>query len=289
MFLHRAAFEMKPSQVFEQLVKTEQSALTFLRGLCWENHDPYCVRCHSERLYRIAGERYRCKRCRYTFHDFSGRWISKCRINPQTWLRIVKLFEEEQTTQSIAREVALSYPTVLNAMKILRLAVIANSADADRWLAHIAPFGRKQLGRQESLEKIAVFGIRETQGAVVIDLLDDFPVAKFKALKPKMLRRSAVFYSTAYQSYLALVFHNHWPRESRRSKEELNVVYRLEEESEFWRFAEDRMVKFRGVLKNTFPYYLKELEYRFNCRERAIFDSLCRFLVSFIPEWIIDF
>lgn len=41
----------------------------------------------------------------------------------------------------------------------------------------------------------------------------------------------------------------------------------------FWSFAKERLVKHHGVSKEKFPLYLKELEFRYNIRERDIFDA----------------
>ena len=75
---------------------------------------------------RILGKRYRCKRCGYTFHDFSGRWINRLRISYKSWLWIIKFFEVELSSRRTAQQVGLSYPTVLKAITILHLAILAN-------------------------------------------------------------------------------------------------------------------------------------------------------------------
>ena len=85
--------------------------------------------CNSYEIYRIAGKRFRCKRCKYTFHDFTGRWMNKLRISCKEWLWIIKLSELELSAMKIAAQIGLSYPTVLKAVTVIRQAIIAQSVD----------------------------------------------------------------------------------------------------------------------------------------------------------------
>jgi transposase len=93
---------------FESLIRSESSAKWFLVRLCWKNYRRFCRRCHSYQIYRITGKRFRCKRCKYTFHDFSDRWINQLRIVCKQWLWIVKLFELELSARRIAEQTELS-------------------------------------------------------------------------------------------------------------------------------------------------------------------------------------
>jgi len=43
-----------------------------------------------KKALQTARGRYRCSRCEYTFHDFSGRWINRGRLNPVQWLSLIK-------------------------------------------------------------------------------------------------------------------------------------------------------------------------------------------------------
>lgn len=64
-------------EAYEKLVFTETPARRYLLGVCWKNHQRFCPRCRCRKVYRLADGRRRCARCRYTFHDFSGRWINR--------------------------------------------------------------------------------------------------------------------------------------------------------------------------------------------------------------------
>lgn len=51
----------------------------------------------------------------------------------------------------------------------------------------------------------------------------------------------------------------------------------------FWSFAKQRMAKFHGVSKEKFPLYLKEMEFRYNYRDRDIFEELADCVCSLVP------
>jgi len=49
----------------------------------------------------------------------------------------------------------------------------------------------------------------------------------------------------------------------------------------FWSFAKERLLKYHGVDAGKFPLYLKELEFRYNHRDRDLFDDLVQVLVGY--------
>ncbi len=87
---------------FESHVRTENTARRYLSNLCWKNYRRFCIRCHNYQIYRIAAKRFRCKRCGYSFHDFTGRWVNQLRISCRQWLWLIKLFELELPARKIA-------------------------------------------------------------------------------------------------------------------------------------------------------------------------------------------
>ena len=119
---------------FESLIRSENSARRFFVKLCWKKYRRFCSRCHSYEIYRIVGKRFRCKQCKYTFHDFSGRWIGRLRISCRQWLWIIKLFEIELSARRIAEQLGLSYPTVLKAVNTIRTAILAHASDGSELL-----------------------------------------------------------------------------------------------------------------------------------------------------------
>ena len=120
---------------FEELLRTENRARLYFRKRCWKSGHVFCNRCRSYKVYRIAGKRYRCQACKYTFHDFTGRWINKLNCSFKTWLWLLKLFELEVSAHQAAVQTGLSYPTALKAFDLIRYAILSSADDAAQLLA----------------------------------------------------------------------------------------------------------------------------------------------------------
>ncbi|WP_419662165.1 putative transposase [Desulfosarcina variabilis str. Montpellier] len=271
-------------KTFEQIVNTEKSATAFFRKLCWDNYRRYCIRCHSFQYYRTAQQTMRCKRCGYTFHDFTGRWISKSQIPYRQWLLLIKFFEAELPAKQITDKLTISYPTTLKALELLRLAIIANAPDSSSWLDYFYFRGKEWVDRQKKEALVGVFGIIEQQGRVKIDILKYFPMTTLITLKPKMLRDTKIFYTDACYPYVALIFHNFKGSQQYEKQDEYQETYKINGESDFWSYAKSKILKHRGISLDKFPHYLKELEFRYNHRDGDLFYLLCKYLVSFIPK-----
>jgi transposase len=52
----------------------------------------------------------------------------------------------------------------------------------------------------------------------------------------------------------------------------------------FWSYAKQRLIKFHGVSKEKFPWYLKEMEFRFNNRNHDIFRLLTQKITNLVPK-----
>ncbi|RMG23858.1 MAG: hypothetical protein D6732_24365 [Methanobacteriota archaeon] len=44
----------------------------------------------------------------------------------------------------------------------------------------------------------------------------------------------------------------------------------------FWSFAKERLLKYHGVSKAYFHLYLKEMEFRYNCRKENLYHKLVK-------------
>lgn len=276
---------------FEKLVRTEKSARLYLTKSCWKSYRRFCSRCRSYSIYRIKGKRYRCKRCKYTFHDFSGRWINQLRISSRSWLWLLKLFELEISARKASLQSQLSYPTVLKAFNLIRMAITAHSEDGKELLggeieADEAYFGGRRKGKRGrgAACKVPVFGILERKGLVKVKAIPDVTAERILNLTIQTVRRGSIVYTDKFRSYDTLMFcgyrHlriDHGKRFS-RGKVYINGL------EGFWSYAKERIIKFHGVSQEKFPFYLKEMEFRYNNRKNPIFHLLAQFVTNLVPD-----
>ncbi|MCE2504112.1 MAG: transposase [Chlorobi bacterium] len=120
---------------YETITKNESAARKYVLGFCFKNHQRFCPICKNPKHYRLSDGRRKCARSRKTFHDFTGRWLSRLRLSCGQWLRIIKLFELELSTRKIAGQLALPYNTAYKAITTLRLSIMAYSWKQDQYLS----------------------------------------------------------------------------------------------------------------------------------------------------------
>jgi len=276
---------------FESLCKTENKARLYFKKYCWKKRHVFCTTCRSYKIYRIADKRYRCKCCGYKFHDFSGRWINKLNISFKKWLWIIKLFELEVSARKIAQQVELSYPTVLKAVTIIRIALVAHTNDAKDLLngeveLDESYFGGRRKGKRGrgAYNKVPVFGILERNGTVLVEVVKDVTAESLLSMTVKTVRRGSIVYTDKFRSYNALMFcgYKHL-RVDHKKRFSSGKVY-INGLEGFWSYAKERIMKFHDVSREKFPLYLKEMEFRYNNRNNEIFTLLVKNLCNTVPK-----
>ena len=280
---------MDPVDAFHRRIQTERKARKYLRNRVWKNGRKFCTRCRSYRVYQTVGLRYRCRRCRYTFSDWTGRWLGRVRIAATQWLWVLKLFELEVSARRIAQEVGLSYPTALKACHVLRQAIVAHTAprllqgeiELDE-----AYFGGRRKGKRGrgAAGKVPVFGILERRGRVQVNVVPDVSAQSLLDLTLKKVRRGSIVYTDKFRGYDSLMFcgYRHL-RINHRKVFASGKVY-INGLEGFWSYAKQRLMKFHGVSKRYFPLYLKEMEFRYNHRESSLFDLLAQFVTKPVSD-----
>ena len=283
---------MVPLDAFHRRIQTERKARKYLRKLVWKNGRKFCTRCGSYQVYQTVGLRYRCRRCRYTFGDWTGRWLGQLKITATQWLWVLKLFELEVSARRIAREVGLSYPTALKACHVLRRAIVAHTAphllqgeiELDE-----AYFGGRRKGKRGrgAAGKVPVFGILERRGRVQVNVVPDVSAQSLLDLTLKKVRRGSIVYTDKFRGYDSLMFcgYRHL-RINHRKVFATGKVY-INGLEGFWSYAKQRLMKFHGVSKRYFPLYLKEMEFRYNHRTQSLLDLLAQ-LVTQSTESVSD-
>jgi transposase len=274
-------------EVFENIIFSEYKAKTFLKKNCWKKGHVFCIRCHGYKIYRTAEKRYRCKRCGYTFHDFTGRWINNLNINYKQWLWILKFFELDLSTKKISEQMDLSYPTVLKACNIIRASIAVNSPGGVKADAVPETAGEEEgqdEGGGEEPDQIPVYGIREVDGKIEIEFIKGLSAGELLKKDVKMIREGSIVFTDPVDTYDSMIFcgYNSIKAEHKRRFTSGNV--RISKVGGFWSYAKEKLGKFRGISKEYFPFYLKEIEFRYNYRNAEIFDILAKNLCQLVPN-----
>lgn len=275
---------------YEKLVSSESRARRYLLGFCWKNQQRFCLRCGTRKLYRLQDRRYRCSRCGYTFHDFSGRWLSRGNLSAQDWLRLCKLFELEVSTRKAAGQLGRAYSTTYRATTTLRLSLL-HGADAELTLGgevemDEAYFGGRRKGKRGrgAAGKVPVFGILGRDGKVFVEAMPNLKARQVLDLAVRKVRRGSIVYTDRYQIYDALMFcgYRHL-RINHQTHFARGRVY-INGLEGFWSFAKQRLAQFHGISPERFPLYLNEMAFRYNHRDEDLFELFAQHLTLPVPN-----
>jgi transposase len=272
------------------ILHDEAKAQKYLSKNCLKNNHRHCPRCNQRKHYRLKDGRRRCSRCKYTFHDFSGRWINSGRLTAVQWLSLIRYFTEELSALKAAGGMGLSYNTVLNAFNILRYAILAHAGDAVdffcRKTGHVkCCYGGKWTcdNRHCLIEDVPVFGIVEEGGRVRIDIVPDITPGAMIRSNVKNLRRGSIVYTDRFMDYDSLLYYGyHHAMVKSDDHYPLDYVY-INRVKGFWTWARDRFIKYFGVSSLNFPLYIKELEFRYNHRDKDIFQIIAKYMCDVMP------
>lgn len=261
---------------FTEIAGNEEKAHEYLRQTCWDHREPFCIRCHNEKVYQLKNDRYRCPLCGLTFSDFTGRWIGQLNIDTRSWLWIIKFFELGLSARKIAKEMGISYPTALKAVNTIRKSIIYNTQAHELLEGEIEAdecyFGGRRKGRRGrgAKNKVPVFGILERNGIVKVEVLRDVTAESILNLTVKTVRRGSIVYTDKFRSYDSLMFcgYRHL-RVDHKKRFASGKVY-INGLEGFWSYAKERLIKHHGVSKKNFPLYLKEMEFRYNNRNKDL-------------------
>lgn len=191
-------------------------------------------------------------------------------LKAKQWLWIIKLFELEVSTRWVAKELGLSYPTVLRATRLIRYAILQHAQDFQTARGEIeldeTYFGGKRKGKRGrgASGKVPVFGILEHNGAVKVTVVKDVTAETLLNETVKIVRRVSILYTDKFKSYDALMFCGYRHLRIEHKKQFARGKVYINGLEGFWSFAKERLIKFHGVSRNYFPLYLKEMEFRYN-------------------------
>jgi len=240
---------------------------------------------------KIRRNRLFCSDCRYEFSDFTGTCLGLLRVGFTKWLWLIKLFERDFSARQAAKELGLSYPTVLKGFNIIRKAILSQDPD----FQHIQ--GGKKMnapafgGRPRDQESVGplnhewIFGIQERSRQVRVELVFNLNADVLSGLGMQKVGRSNIVCTKRYQDYDSLMFCAPGPLAANHSQPIFLKRTIIHEQQGFRAYAKKRLTRFRGISPENFFLFLKELEFRYNHRKNGeFFTILATYLTKPVAE-----
>ena len=276
---------------YHKLVRSESKAKKYLSKKCLKNGHRFCPRCDNRKLYKLSSGKRRCARCKYSFHDFSGRWINHGRLSCTQWLSLIKLFELELSVRKMAEQMNLAYNTVYHAVRKIRCSILAHAFDAKQLMngeieLDECYFGGRRKGNRGrgASGKVPVFGILERHGKVLVSVVPNVTAQTLISLTVKTVRRGSIVYTDKFRSYDSLMFCGYRHLKIDHDKRFTSGKVYINGLEGFWSWAKERLIKHHGVSKENLPLYLKELEFRYNHRHTDTFEIISDYLCDLVPK-----
>src|SRR3989338_3785626 len=230
-----------------------------------------CVFCGSYSLSRLGDKRIKCNKFK--------REYSLLKLKRD--LQILYYFYLELSARKTAKELNVDYQTVQSRfMKFRRNIFDYSEQQLKKMNGELeldeSYFGGKRKGNRGrgANNKTIVFGILERKGQVYTKIVENVSAETLMEEIKNKTKKGSVFYTDGWRSYNSLEQygkHNIIKHDEDEFVENHNHINGIEG---FWSFAKERFHKYHGINKNNYPFYLKEMEFRFNHRNESIFNLL---------------
>ena len=230
-----------------------------------------CLFCDSYQLYRLKDKRIKCKKCLKYYS------INKLKRD----LQILYYFYLEISARKTASEMDLDYGVVHRKfMEFRKYIYDYQNNEAKKLNGELeldeSYFGGKRKGNRGrgANNKAIVFGILERKGKVYTLIVENVRAKTLMSAIKNKTKKGSVFYTDGFRSYASLHQfgkHNvirHDKNEFAKKRNHINGI------EGFWSYAKERFHKYHGIRKWNYPYYLKEMEFRFNNRNENIYKLL---------------
>ena len=263
-----------------ELISSEEKAEKYLREKGILKRFSECPYCGGKHFGKVRRNMYKCYRCKREWSVKKGRILEKTRISFSKFILALKLFELELPVLRATKELKLNYNTVHKLFTLIRESIYRYVSGDDVLVGEIEAdesyFGGRRKGNRGrgARDKIPVFGILERNGRVKVEVVKD--VSQETLLKSiiKKVKRGSLIYTDRFKSYDGLVSYGFRHERIDHSKRFSNGKVYINGIEGFWSYAKGRLLKFHGLSAKLFPLYLKELEFRYNNRDKNLCDGL---------------
>lgn len=230
-----------------------------------------CPRCGNKKFWYLAGRRKRCSSCGLTRTVVTTIW-QQSRIPPYWKGRLLEFFCLGVPTYRLRFQVSLDPKTVQRWFRILRetiynqaikeLAAADGVIEMDETMSGGKRKGKRGWGAQG---KVIVFGIYQKNGKVLTFPVSSRAKATLRPLITNHTKAGSLYYTDDWFAYTFLPIRGDHVVVTKdkgipKGRDHLNGI------EGFWSYAKHWLYHYRGIPKEHFHLYLKEVEWRFNHR-----------------------
>lgn len=242
-----------------------------------------CPRCGGKKFWLLSSGQKRCKCCGLTRKPSKTYW-QKTRISPYWKGRLLNYFCLGVPAYRLRFQVPISQPTIQRWFKLLReviyqqavreLKPLSGQIEMDETM-----FGGKKPGKRGwgASGKHMVFGIYQRNGKALTFPISSRAGDTLIPLIGRNTKPGSLYYTDDWFAYAHLSIRgNHVVVRKEKGlpkgRDHLNGI------EGFWSYAKHWLYQYRGVPRQYFHLYLKEIEWRFNHRNENLVKLLRKLL-----------
>lgn len=269
-----------------------------------------CPRCCSVHCYEFKKGQWRCRRCWYKFSLTSGTFLGKLKAPLALWHDLVWCFVLKLPAHRAGRLLKLaSYKTALRSYQIIRRAILQASRVSLRKFtgtcevdesffggdfknlrkkvrAKLRLAGQAKRGRGARYRKQPVFGIYQRNGNVYLEPIPDATARILQEAVQRRVRLGAKVFSDTWTGYTGLVGIGYVHRTvAHEEGEYVTGKIHINGIEGFWGLSKTDLLIYKGIRKENWLFYLKELEFRYNQRQFT-FDQQTEHIIEMLSTEI---
>jgi transposase len=209
----------------------------------------------------------------------------RTQISRAKFRQILRLFALDLTAVQIAYIANLNRNTVNRYLTIIRRSIAVHCESESPFAGEVeldeSYFGAKRVRGKRgrgARGKTIVFGIFKRNGSVYTEIVPNCSRKTLCAIVKGRVDKGSTILTDGFRSYDGIVdlgYKKHYRIDHGKNEFAIGTTH-INGIEGFWGFAKVRLVKFRGLSKNTFYLHLKECEFRFNYRNQDIYKVLLK-------------
>jgi len=261
-----------------QLIKSKTASKEYYYEQRWSGH-MHCPWCQYKKIYHLADDKFKCSRCRKKFTNFTKTHLAGIKILHTQISYVLGMFVMGIPAFRLRKRSDLSKATIQRLYRLFREAIYDSGLIELKRLSAKLEFSETLLKDKKiwgTKRKHIILGLYKKNGSVII-----FPVTnRKKATLEPLISRGSIYYTDKNEGYVKLAVQEKYVQiieENGKTKSRNGL-------QEFWDYVKLWLRHYKTVRSDNFHLYLKEIEFRFNNRQKAskekyLFDEVVQLLV----------
>lgn len=250
-----------------------------------------CNKCKKDRLVWLSERKFRCKNCWKKGSLTTGTFLEKSKLSLRKWHELIWCFVLAHSAHKASRLLHLGYKSCWQSYQTIRAAFIQKSLKQRKKITgtvevdesyyggafknlrkkireKIRKEGKAKRGRGAKYRKQPVFGIYKRNGSVYLELITECTKPELQEIIKRKIEKDSEIFSDTFTGYKGLVGLGYIHSTVDHGMEiYVDGRVHINGMEGFWGLSKTNMHTYKGIKKKNWPFYLKEMEFRFNNRK----------------------